>query len=61
MSTRKIAERANATGMKENEVAAKSGGSIAKKARLDLESRTGQKVVSSENALPPRRSLKKKP
>ncbi len=62
LSTRQIAERAGATGMKENEVAAKSGGGVARKARLDLESRTGQKVVSSENALPPPKKLgKKKP
>lgn len=61
LSTRQIAERANATGMKANEVAAKSGGSIAKKARLDLESRTGQKVVTGDNALPPKKAVRKKP
>ena len=46
--------------MKENEVAAKTGGGIAKKARHELESRTGQKVVSSENALPPKKTLSRK-
>jgi hypothetical protein len=52
LSTRQIAESAEATGMSENEVAAKTGGGIAKKARLDLEAKTGKKVVSGENYLP---------
>ena len=34
-------------------LAAKTGGGIAKKARLELEGKTGRKVVSSENYLPP--------
>lgn len=53
LSTRQIAESTEATGMSENKVAAKTGGSIAKKARLELESKTGKKVVSGENYLPP--------
>lgn len=53
LSTRQIAESVEATGMDENESAAKTGGGIAKKARLDLETKTGKKVVSSENYLPP--------
>jgi hypothetical protein len=53
LSTRQIAERADATGMDENKVAAKSGGNIAKKARLELEQKTGQRVVTSQNFLPP--------
>lgn len=53
LSTRQIAESTEATGMGENEAAAKTGGGIAKKARLELESKTGKKVVSSENYLPP--------
>jgi DNA-damage-inducible protein D len=53
LSTRQIAESVDATGMPENETAAKSGGGIAKKARLELESKTGRKVVSGENYLPP--------
>ena len=52
LSTRQIAETMNATGMPENEVAGKKGGGIAKKARLDLEAKTGKKVVSSGNFLP---------
>ncbi|MGH8458819.1 MAG: hypothetical protein ACRESV_05665, partial [Nevskiales bacterium] len=62
LSTRQIAERVEATGMGENESAAKTGGQLAKRARLELECRTGKKVVSDENFLPsPKsRSLKKK-
>lgn len=49
LSTRQIAETTNATGMKENAKASKAGGSIAKKARLELEATTGKKVVTSDN------------
>ncbi len=53
LSTRQIAESMEATGMSENEDAAKTGGGIAKKARLELEGKTGKKVVSAESYLPP--------
>jgi len=53
LSTRQIAETAAATGMAENQTAAKTGGKIAKRARLELEARTGKKVVTDENYLPP--------
>ena len=53
LSTRQIAESMEATGMNENEAAAKTGGGIAKKARLELESKTGRKVVSAESYLHP--------
>jgi DNA-damage-inducible protein D len=52
LSTRQIAESDDATGMVENKTAAKTGGGIAKKARKELEAKTGKKVVSSENYLP---------
>ena len=39
--------------MAENQTAAKTGGKIAKRARLELEAQTGKKVVTSENYLPP--------
>lgn len=52
-STRQIAESTEATGMKENKVASKKGGGIAKKAKLELEHKTKKKVVSTENYLPP--------
>ena len=58
LSTRQIAASVNATGLPENKVAAKTGGRIAKKARLELESKTGQKVVTGENYLPPTKTLK---
>lgn len=51
LSTRQIAQSVEATGMKENKVAAKIGGGISKKARVELEQKTGQKVVSGENFL----------
>ena len=53
LSTRQIAETTEATGLAENQVAAKSGGGIARNARLELESRTGRKVVTDANHLPP--------
>ena len=53
MSTRQIAESVAATGLVENKAAAKTGGSIAQKARRELEAKTGQKVVTRENYLPP--------
>jgi len=55
LSTRQIAESEDATGMNENKAAAKTGGGIAKKARLELEGKTGKRVVSAENYLPPGR------
>ena len=58
LSTRQIAESVTATGMVENKAAAKTGGRIAKKARLELEAKTGRKVVSGENYLPPTKTAK---
>lgn len=51
ISTKQVAEHDNATGLKENKIAAKEGGRIAKKAREELEARTGTKVISSSNFL----------
>ena len=53
LSTRQIAETIAATGMAENQTAAKTGGNIAKRARLELEAQTGKRVVTGENYLPP--------
>lgn len=53
LSTRQIAESVNATGMKENKKASKKGGAISKKARLELESKTGKNVVTGDNFMPP--------
>ena len=53
LSTRQIAESVDATGMNENAEAGKKGGKIAKKARLEMEEKTGRSVVTGENFLPP--------
>ncbi len=58
LSTRQIAESVEATGMGENAEAGKKGGRIAKRARRELEQKTGKRVVTSENFLPPSRSRK---
>ena len=58
LSTRQIAESVEATGMGENKTAARTGGRIAKKARLELEAKTGRKVVTRENYLPPSGGVK---
>ncbi len=58
LSTRQIAETMEAQGMNENKVASKQGGSIAQKARLELENKTGKKVISSENYLGSKKKLK---
>ncbi len=55
LSTRQIAETEDATGMVENESAARTGGRLAKRARVELEDRSGRKVVSGQNFLPPPR------
>lgn len=54
LSTRQIAESVEAKGMEENTLAGKKGGSIAKKARMELESKSGKKIISAENYLPPK-------
>jgi DNA-damage-inducible protein D len=59
LSTRQIAETDEAKGLKENAVASKKGGKIAKDARLRLEEQTGKNVVSGENFLPPKKENKK--
>lgn len=59
LSTRQIAESVEATGLPENAEAGKKGGKIAKKARLELEQKTGKSVVTGENFLPPSISRKK--
>lgn len=51
-STTAIVKTRNPKGFIENKMVAKQGGSVAGKARRDLEIKTGQKVVSTENYLP---------
>ncbi|MBS1942936.1 MAG: Bro-N domain-containing protein [Bacteroidetes bacterium] len=57
LSTRQIAESELAVGMPKNKTAAKKGGGIAKKARLELEEKTGNPVVSGSNFLRPRSAV----
>ena len=52
VSTRQIAENMQAKGLEQNKIPAKKGGKIAKDARLALEEKTSQKVVSGSNFLP---------
>jgi hypothetical protein len=61
LSTRQIAETMNATGMEENASAGKKGGSIAKQARLELENKTGKKIVNAGNFLPSQKNPAKLP
>ncbi len=56
LSTRQIAETMQAKGMEENTMAGKSGGKIAKTARVELEHKTGKKVISKDNYLPPQKT-----
>lgn len=59
LSTRQIAESEQTKGLVENKIPAKKGGRIAKNARLELEEKTGRKVISGENFLPPEKRIKK--
>jgi hypothetical protein len=58
LSTRQIAQTEQATGLKENAVAGKKGGKIAKNARKELELQTGRNVITEENFLPPAKEKK---
>jgi DNA-damage-inducible protein D len=50
-STKEIAQKRDAQGLTANAHAARSGGDIAGSARRNIETQTGQKVVSSQNFL----------
>lgn len=52
LSTRQIAETMRSEGLEENKLPARKGGKIAKNARVELEQKTGKKVVSGSNYLP---------
>lgn len=58
LSTRQIAETVKAKGLQQNAIASKKGGAVAKNARKELESKTGKSVVTRENFLPPKKSIK---
>jgi hypothetical protein len=49
LSTRQIAETMEAKGLKENKIPARRGGRVAKNARLELERKTGKKIISGNN------------
>ena len=49
LSTRQIAETMEASGLEENKIPAQKGGRVAKNARLELEQKTGRKIVSENN------------
>jgi len=51
-STTEIVKTQNPKGFIQNKIAAKQGGAVAGNARQELESRTGKKVVSTDNYLP---------
>ena len=51
-STTEIVKTKNSKGFIQNQKAAKQGGAVAGNARRELESKTGKKIVSSDNYLP---------
>ncbi len=59
LSTRQIAEVMFATGFEENKLPAKKGGKIACNARLELEKKTGRRVITEKNFLQSKKSVKK--
>jgi DNA-damage-inducible protein D len=59
LSTRQIAESEEAKGLIQNAKAGKKGGTVAKNARKELESKTGKSVVTGENFLPPNKENRK--
>jgi len=61
LSTRQIAESQDATGMEENKSVSIIGGRIAKKARLELEEKTGKSVITNQNFLPKKSKKELKP
>lgn len=62
LSTRQIAEADEAKGLQKNATAGKQGGQIANNAKKELEAKTGKKVVTKDNFLPPseQRKIKKR-
>lgn len=56
-STTEIAKRQDAQGFRQNQSAAKAGGTVAGNARKELEAKSGVPVVSSDNYLNPPQSL----
>jgi len=59
-STTEIARKNDAQGFNKNRAAARAGGKVAGRARKDLESKTGTKVITSKNYLDQKKKLKDK-
>lgn len=59
LSTRQIAETEKAKGVLQNAIAGKKGGKIARDARVALEQKTGKRVITQENFLPPPKNKKR--
>ena len=57
-STSAIVKTKNPKGFVENKIVGKKSGSVAGKARIDLEKKTGKKIVSTENYLPVAKKMK---
>jgi len=57
-STTEIVKTQNPKGFTQNKKAAKQGGAVAGNARRELESKTGKKVVSTDNYLPEAKKIK---
>ena len=51
VTTRELAKKHRPQGLEENKKVAKTGGSIAKNTRKDIEEKLGSSVVTNENAL----------
>lgn len=58
VSTKQIAAGSDSTGFKENAEAAKQGGGVARKAREELEQKSGKSVLTNQNFIPPQKSDK---
>ncbi|MBU1091542.1 Bro-N domain-containing protein [Patescibacteria group bacterium] len=58
-STTEITKNKNAQGFNENKLVAQKGGSVAGKARKDLEEKSGKKVSTNRNYLPKPKDKKK--
>ena len=58
LSTRQIAETMRTKGLEENKIPAEKGGRVAKNARLELEKKTGKKIVSGQNFIAEKKKLK---
>ena len=59
-STTKVARAKDAKGFIENKQAAQIGGKIAGNARKELEEESGEKIISTENYLPEKKTKKLK-